>query len=42
MTDDHHTGVPDDQAQAYEAPEISDLDTPEGPAVTAAGKTLFG
>jgi hypothetical protein len=42
MSDDQQVPQHDEDPQAYEAPEVSDLDTTEGPAVTAAGKTLIG
>jgi hypothetical protein len=42
MMDDQPSVPNEEQPQAYEAPEVNDVDTPEGPAVTAAGKTLIG
>jgi hypothetical protein len=30
------------EVDSYEAPRVDDLDTTEGPATTAAGKTLVG
>jgi hypothetical protein len=32
--------VESNDAAEYEAPTVEDLDTTEGPAVTAAGKTI--
>jgi hypothetical protein len=34
--------TPQDEATPYEAPQVDDLDTVDGPAVTAAGKTKIG
>ena len=38
MSDEHQTETPEEPQ--YEPPTVDDLDTAEGPAVTAAGITV--
>jgi hypothetical protein len=42
VSDDPQVPQRDEDPQAYEAPEVTDLDTTDGPALTAALKSAPG